>query len=78
MTSLQTALASAESSAAAEAWRLHKHGCPRCAHRARIREWKWLCLDGMKIRDAHLAALRALAEERRLDRLPFPDQAPMF
>jgi hypothetical protein len=76
--SLETTLARAEADAAAEDWRLHKRHCPRCAHRARIREWQWLCPEGMKTRDANVAAMARLAEERRLDRLPSPDQERLF
>ena len=76
--SLETTLASSRARDAEQAWTLHKRGCPRCAYRARIREWSWLCLDGMKIRSAHVTAQAQLAEERRLDKLPAPGRETLF
>ena len=59
--SLETSLASSRAREAEQDWTLHKRGCPRCAYRARIREWAWLCLDGMKIRSAHVTAQAQLS-----------------
>ena len=76
--SLQTTLAMAEAAACEQEWAAHKRHCARCAHRARIREWQWLCPEGTKIRDAHVTAQAVLAENRRLDRQPSPGQGTMF
>ena len=76
--SLQATLARAEAEAAAERWLAHKRHCARCAYRARIRDWGWLCLDGARLREASTAAARDLAEARRLDKLPPPGQAALF
>ena len=76
--SMEMTLARAEATAREQDWTLHKRHCPRCAHRARVREWQWLCPDGMKIRTAHVTAQARLAAERKLDRMPSPDQGALF
>ena len=76
--SLETTLARTEAGARELDWTLHKRHCPRCAHRARIREWSWLCPDGMKIRSAHMTAQARLAAERKADKAPVPGQATLF
>ena len=75
--SMETTKARANAEHAAQAWLGHKRHCPRCAYRARIRDWAWLCLDGMAARDAHLKAAAQLAENRRLDREPSAGQEAM-
>jgi hypothetical protein len=75
---METTLARAEALAAAEDWAGHKRQCPRCTYRARIRDWEWLCLDGMQLRNRGIETARALAENRRLDRLPVAGQQSLF
>ena len=75
---MQTTTARAVAEQAAAGWLGHKRHCPRCAYRARIRDWKWLCLDGAKLRDGHLAAAAELAEHKRLDREPTAGQEALF
>jgi hypothetical protein len=76
--SMETTLARAEAQAAERDWRNHRLWCSRCSAEARSRHWDQLCNAGaFKFAD-HQAAQRALAKNRRLDKLPSPDQAPLF
>jgi hypothetical protein len=59
-------------------WREHHHGCPRCARAVRARQWDDLCPHGAEFRVLHQQAARELAENRRLDKLPSPDQGVLF
>ena len=75
---METTKARADAEHAAQAWLGHKRHCPRCAYRARIRDWAWLCLDGMRLRDENVRASADLAESKRLDLLPAEGQEVMF
>ena len=55
-------------------WKLHKRDCPR----RMSAQWKRMCSRGCYLRRVHLAAAAGLAKSRRLDKLPSPDQAPLF
>jgi hypothetical protein len=74
----ETTLARAEADRTAADWTGHKRHCERCAYRARVAHFEWLCLDGTRLRDEHLEAARALAESRRLDGEPITGQEFLF
>jgi len=76
--SLETTLARAEANAREQAWKAHKRECPQCSIAAGRRQWAALCPAGACARDAHQEAQGELAESRRLDKLPSPDQEALF
>lgn len=72
--SRETTEARYEAEEVAANWRAHKRFCVRCDAAARRRRWDDLCSVGRNARQANLDAASALAENRRLDRLPPPGQ----
>jgi hypothetical protein len=78
MSSMQTTLARSAAALAGQEWKAHRGHCARCGRAVRSRQWADLCSDGAGLRRDSLAAERELAESRRLDKLPSPDQAPLF
>lgn len=76
--SRETALARGQAEHAEREWRDHKRECSRCSAAARQRHWDGLCPMGTGCHGAHAEAQRELAENRRLDKLPAPDQQPLF
>jgi hypothetical protein len=76
--SMETTLARGIADQAARAWRDHKRHCGTCALAAQRRRWDELCPAGAQDRDAHTEVQARLAESRRLDKLPSPDQEPLF
>jgi hypothetical protein len=76
--SMETTLARAEARAAQRDWRNHRLWCPECGTAARSRRWAALCNTGQEVYEAHREARHLLAESRRLDKFPSPDQAPLF
>jgi hypothetical protein len=76
--SMQTTLARAAASHAESEWKLHRRACPRCTRASRARQWDDLCRFGEPMRADMQAEQRKLAESRQLDKLPSPDQAPLF
>ena len=76
--SLETTLANAAARDAERRWREHKGHCPRCTREARGRNWDGLCGSGYSLWTAHRASQEELAENRRLDKLPSPDQEELF
>lgn len=68
--SLETAIARGEAHAADVAWKHHLGTCSSCAKRPRMPR----CQQGADLfRDKRVTAA-VLAESRRLDRTPLPDQ----
>jgi hypothetical protein len=63
---------------AAEGWKAHRPDCSRMARAIRERKWFALCEHGAALRRESQDADRELANQRRLDKLPSPDQALLF
>jgi hypothetical protein len=78
MTSMETTLANADARAAERDWRNHRLWCPKCSTAVRSRRWSELCNTGQPVYEAHRDAQYQLAESRKLDRAPSPDQVPLF
>jgi hypothetical protein len=76
--SMQTTLARSEAAQAGQEWKAHRGHCPRCGTAVRSRQLAGLCHDGAGLRRAALDKERQLAESRKLDMLPSPDQPPLF
>jgi hypothetical protein len=78
MSSMQTTLIRSAARNAESEWKTHKGECPRCTRASRARQWDDLCRFGGPMRDAMTALAQELAESRYLDKLPSPDQPPLF
>ena len=76
--SLETTLARAEANAREQAWKAHKRECPRCSAAAGARKWDELCPAGLACHDCLVIARRELAENRKLDKMPSPDQEALL
>jgi hypothetical protein len=76
--SMQTTLARSEAAQAGQEWKAHRGHCGQCGPAVRSRQWAGLCHDGAGLRRAALGKERQLAESRKLDELPSPDQALLF
>jgi hypothetical protein len=75
---METTLARFAATEAERDWKYHKAHCPQCSDAARSRCWTVLCPDGQDIRAAHVEAAADLKANRELDKLPSPDQEPLF
>jgi hypothetical protein len=78
MSSLQTTEARIEAQACESEWRGHRLNCHTCQRAARQRHWTELCAEGDRLLRAKRESTRKLERERELDRLPAPDQEPLF
>ena len=78
MSSIETTLARNEAAAAADAWKQHKAHCAQCGGADRSRQRALLCMDGSDLKADHFRANAELKRNRELDKLPSPDQAPLF
>ena len=76
--SRETTEARFAANAADQAWREHKRDCPRCMAAVRGRQWDQLCAGGGELRTEQTRTARELAENRKLDKLPSPDQEALF
>jgi hypothetical protein len=76
--SRETTEARIAANVAAEGWKAHRQDCPECGRAVRTRKWHEVCVRGAILRKESQDADRQLAVERRLDRLPSPDQPPLF
>jgi hypothetical protein len=78
VTSRETTEARAAARAAEANWKAHHGSCPRCTRAVRSRQWDDLCRWGSDIYQEHRNAKTELARNRRLDKLPAPDQEALF
>jgi len=76
--SRETTEARAVARASAADWKRHKATCPACAMATDKRKRGDLCPVGAKLLGQQAADAAELAENRRLDKMPSPDQEPLF
>jgi hypothetical protein len=67
---LQTTLARAEARHWDDQWRDHRLHCPPCSAAVAKRRRNDLCPAGAEVREQRRLASRALAANRRLDKIP--------
>ena len=58
--------------------RQHRSECFTCQRATRQRDPAGRCADGVRLADAKREAAARLRKERELDKMPNPDQAPLF
>lgn len=76
--SLETTLARTAAQRAEQDWKRHLGHCVQCTRARRQRQWRDLCEQGAPLHAEHRIRQQALEHNRALDKLPAPDQRPLF
>lgn len=76
--SLDTTLAKAAASAAAEKWQWHYKACHRCHPAAKMRRHDLLCPEGVRLHDDVRETAAEARRQAELDKQPNPAQDALF